>query len=182
VAGAAALIQSAYKQKSGKPGMNSRAMRAILQGRGVPQAAGTFPTSQNIGPLPNLREAVLATYPTWQAVKLPGSTKTGPLDDYDGDGVPNLIEFALGMNPQLATQVGLPVVDYPGGVPRMFYQADWSAGTTRYIPETSTDLVNWTNTGLSIESLGRSAWAESFRVTAPAGSQRRFLRLRIEQQ
>ncbi len=181
VTGAVALMQSAYKQQSGKPGMNAWEMRAILEGRGAAQQAGTYPVTQKIGPLPNLRESVLATYPTWRLIKLPGSTNTGPLDDFDGDGVQNLMEFALGMNPQLATRVGLPVVDYPGGVPRMFYQADWSAGTTQYIPETSTDLVNWTTTGLTIESLGRSAWAESFRVTAPAGGPRRFLRLRVSQ-
>ena len=181
VTGAAALMQSAYKQRSGRPGMNSRAMRAILEGRGVPQQTGVYPVTENIGPLPNLREALLATYPTWQPLKLPGNVRTGPLDDFDGDGVANLMEFALGMNPQLNTQVGLPVVDFPGGVPRIFYQTDWSAGTTRYIPESSTDLVNWTGSGLTIENLGRSAWAESFRVTAPADGPRRFLRLRVEQ-
>jgi hypothetical protein len=177
VAGAAALMQSAYKQKSGKPGMNSRAMRAILEGRGLPQQAGVNPVSQKIGPLPHLREAVLATYPTWQPVKLPGTVKTGPLDDYDGDGVQNLMEFALGMNPKLATRVGLPVVDFPNGVPRMFYQTDWSAGTTRYIPETSTDLVNWNSMELGgttadnkLEYIvagsrtGQAAWGNTIRL------------------
>jgi hypothetical protein len=182
VTGAAVLVQSAYKQQSGKSGMDSWSMRAILQGRGAPQQAGVNPVTQKIGPMPNLRESVLATYFTWQPVRLPGSQRTGPLDDYDSDGVANLMEFALGMNPQLATQVGLPVVDYPGGVPRMFYQMDHSLGTTQFIPETSTDLANWTSAGLTFESLGVSGRAESFRVTAPAGGDRRFLRLRVQEQ
>ena len=125
---------------------------------------------------------MLATYPTWQPVKLPGSVKTGPLDDYDGDGVQNLMEFALGMNPQLATQTGLPVVDYPGGIPRMFYQIDHSLGTTDYIAETSTNLLHWTSTGLTTESLGGSGFYESLRTTAPPGTGARFLRLRVSQQ
>ncbi len=64
VASAAAILQSVYKEAGGcTPGGYGTALppdsiRAILKRTGSPQQAGTYPTSQNIGPRPDLVAAI----------------------------------------------------------------------------------------------------------------------------
>ena len=41
---------------------------------------------------------------------------TNPQGDEDGDGVPNLVEYAFGMNPRTASDLWkLPVIEFVGG-------------------------------------------------------------------
>lgn len=53
----------------------------------------------------------LRPFEQWQATNWPPATPRdilGPLGDPDGDGIPNLMEYALGLNPTNATRAGLP--------------------------------------------------------------------------
>src|SRR5690606_18534448 len=60
VAGACALVQSVYKARNDGATLTSRQMRDLLVSTGLPQQDGSFPASQNIGPLPNVAAAVVA--------------------------------------------------------------------------------------------------------------------------
>lgn len=57
VAGAAALLQSAYRAETGLT-LPPRDLRDALRAAGSPQTSGAFPATQNIGPLPDVRAAV----------------------------------------------------------------------------------------------------------------------------
>lgn len=57
VAAAVALVESRYEQLNNRP-LSPLAMRSILMGTGSPQQSGTFPASQNIGPLPDVQNAL----------------------------------------------------------------------------------------------------------------------------
>ena len=110
------------------------------------------------------------TFATWSE-DFPGLS-TDPLVDDDGDGFSNLLEYAFGTDPLVgtstpqtttvltATQLEIQLPTLPSNRPDIVVGA-----------ETSTDLVNWTDTGV-VET------ADGFAVdrTGPL----RFLRLTVE--
>lgn len=96
--------------------------------------------------------------------------------DPDGDGLVNLLEYALGGLPTSATSAPVPVVSNPGGttLALTYVRARSELG---YAVQTTTDLGNpasWTTAGVAQGTPG-----PDLRVTAtiPVSGGRRFLRL-----
>jgi len=75
-----------------------------------------------------------------------------------GDGICNLVKFALGMNPLVNSLNGLPVVSTTNGNLQIHFNRNLSATDTAYNIEASSDMVNWT----TIASLpaGSSTWSQ----------------------
>jgi hypothetical protein len=106
---------------------------------------------------------------------------SGPLDDFDRDGIVNLLEFALGLNPLLADGGPLTVLKIEGGELSLTYAKDTSLGGIFYQVERSLDLVSWTPVPDQIESLSGSVEVRKATVSMAPNLQL-FLRLVIEQQ
>ncbi len=74
--------------------------------------------------------------------------------DYDQDGLANLLEYALGLDPTMASLSGLPAVtlkDYSGTVYlSMLFHRSSLATDLSYIVQGSSDLVTWTDLGTSM--------------------------------
>ena|GEM_PF-1184846 len=96
VAGACALLQAVYKQQNDGAVLSSPQIREILINTGVPQQGGASPEWQQIGPLPNLRAAVLSMLPVDCPMDLSGPSGTGlngtvyamtPFDDGSGEAL-----------------------------------------------------------------------------------------------
>ncbi|MBK1832427.1 Ig-like domain-containing protein [Roseibacillus ishigakijimensis] len=100
---------------------------------------------------------------------------TGPQGDDDGDGVSNLVEYALGLDPQAAEPSPGTLRD---GVLSFAKGAEAAAnGDLRYTIETSPDLQDpWTTVEASIET------DEEISCSLPEGQSRIFARLRVVQQ
>ena len=114
------------------------------------------------------------TYTTWAAIYGLG----GPLEDPEGDGMANIVEFAFGINPTLVDRSLIPRPQIIGsnmvlsfaqspGVSGITYGAEWSAtlqsGDWHTIPDTGT--------------------APQHVFSIPIGSNPRlFLRLRVTEQ
>lgn len=78
----------------------------------------------------------------WRLLHFGSTSNSGDgadLFDYDHDGIPNLVEFAFGMDPTHADNVTLPaaqltgnqlMIDFtqPSGVGGVTYEAEWNAG------------------------------------------------------
>ncbi len=90
----------------------------------------------------NLTVSVVDTYDTWKSgIGFANATVAEETADPDGDGIPNLEEFAFGGNPLQAKAVpGLPQAESGGGV--TFYSRQLAA--LSYEVDESTDLTNWT--------------------------------------
>lgn len=104
------------------------------------------------------------------------------LADPDGDGLPNLVEYALGADPRGATAV--PVVTLVEGRPALVFTRMRPATDVVYAVEASGDLLEWTRIWTGAEHPLVDGGARSVvevvpdaAAVAPAG--RRFLRLRI---
>lgn len=76
------------------------------------------------------------------------------LFDYDRDGITNLAEYGLGLNPTAASVSGLPVVSIKkyGGTNylSMTFHRSSSATDLTYTVQGSSDLTNWTDLASSI--------------------------------
>jgi hypothetical protein len=122
---------------------------------------------------------------------------TGLLDDLDGDGINNLLEYALNLDPTVNERVymqpntglrGLPAVylENAAGSERLtmeFVRRTFGSGSgLTYIPEFSADLIHWqalgTETVTEIDPRWERVKSADFLTTT--GVFRRFARLRVE--
>ena len=95
--------------------------------------------------------------------------------DADSDGMPNLLEYALGQNPLLATSRAQPIVGVAGG--RLTLTFTRSAADVTYRVESSTDLIRWNTISTNPGSVGNPVTVSDTVDISP--SARRFLRLNI---
>ncbi|HLP02950.1 MAG TPA: hypothetical protein VK163_13055 [Opitutaceae bacterium] len=137
------------------------------------------------GSLPNGTQTftltVLSPFQKWQQDKFGSSASddaiAGPSADPDGDGLENLLEYALGLDPLLhgATTV---VIDTDTGALRLTATKNAAATDIVYMVEVSSDLTSWTTTGTTVET----NTASTLRVvdnTKLTGANRRFIRLKV---
>lgn len=110
----------------------------------------------------------------------------GPHDDFLGDGVSNLLKYALGLPPRVAGRAHLPkaemqVVDEEPYLTLTFKRPS-AVRDVVYQVEASDDLVNWSDAvvTLSLEDNRDETITHTYRDAQPTtAANRRFLRLRV---
>ncbi len=106
---------------------------------------------------------------------------TAPLADPDGDGLPNLLEYALDCDPLKPSVNALPTVGtlaIDDNIHLTFTTTkNPDATDVNYTVESSTDLVTWTNAGLV--TLTDTTTRLVVRDSQPLGTTPRFFRLNI---
>jgi hypothetical protein len=128
-------------------------------------------------------------YDNWNASEFPAgdqgdSAITGPNATPSGDGVPNLLKYALGLNPMTTATSGLPVeaaaaVNGTNCVTFTYTKIDAATDIT-YHAEWSSDLATWSNTGLTETVLSDNGTSQQVRDSVPkAGNQNIFFRLNV---
>ena len=136
-----------------------------------------------------------APYQLWQqanftSAELTNSSISGDLADPDGDGIPNLMEYALGLNPKVPDLSGLPIASVQNlagtnylaiAYKQVLYNTDIS-----YTVQVSSDLVTW-NSGPGFTASigppvdngnGTETWTVQDTVPSDSTSPR-FIRLKI---
>ncbi len=99
--------------------------------------------------------------------------------DPDGDGVPNLLEYALGGDPSSALSAPLPIFQTSNNRLQVIFTPKVLTDLT-YLIQASDDLVSWTELDIS-SSLTLNqifTFTDTVDISA-AGRERRFLRLRV---
>ena len=126
-------------------------------------------------------------YNDWTAAYPPIGSSTNHLDDPDGDGHPNLAEYATGGNPADPADSGRsPSVSIPSNeafVCRFAERKDKLDRGLEYVLEATTNLVSGTWSTSGVERIGTDPLDENFNdVTnrvATDGNIRKFIRLRV---
>lgn len=105
---------------------------------------GRFAASWQAGPAtPGSRPQEGLTYESWRIAQFGGDAGlTDPLDDFEGDGYANLLEFALGWNPRERDGSLRPVVE--DGMLSLTFPRDPNTSGLSVRVEVSQDLVSWT--------------------------------------
>jgi hypothetical protein len=95
--------------------------------------------------------------------------------DHDGDGLCNLVEYALGGDPTAAGDAPRPTMIMVGDSPRMLrFSFHRARSDVTYTVEQSADLTRWDPLDTNPGNVG-----ETVVVETPADGGRRFLRLRV---
>jgi hypothetical protein len=120
------------------------------------------------------------TYTMWQAARVWTSVSTAAGDDPDGDGVQNLIEFALNTDPEVPSAAQLPQADRGQNELRFDYQQRVQLSGTQILPEWSEDMASWSlmPTPSTLQSLDLRTELKRA-VISTVGKDRLFLRLRV---
>jgi hypothetical protein len=169
------------------PDVKLKAGKQVLR---LAMGAGEF----NLGSLEfrPLASQAVADFNEWKQTQFPpehqaNAAISGPTADPDGDGVPNLLEYALNGNPMAAHTAGSP---QPGTVKlngstylTITYTRRVGATDLSFIIEASSDMVNWSSGSNTVPvSVTREGDEEVVvvRDALPLGqSSNRFLRLRV---
>lgn len=125
-------------------------------------------------------------YAAWAAGRSLAGTDAEATADPDGDGLPNLLEYALGLDPiQNTGEVGKPVVSRSGDALTLTYIRRIEAPDLTYLVEVSSDLVIWDSGTDAIEQVSVTtldATRQEIVVrdrTSLSSSPKRFIRLRV---
>jgi hypothetical protein len=82
-----------------------------------------------------------------------------------GDGIPNLLKYAFGLNPTQQVTNGLPVVTVVNGFLQVSFNRPDTDTDITYIVETSDDLVNWVQGSTYTESGNIPDQGDTFEVS-----------------
>jgi hypothetical protein len=112
---------------------------------------------------------------------------SGDLSDPDYDGIPNLLEYALGLDPNQTSVSGLPVCSSSGGYLAFTFNRQKSATDITYSVEATDDLGSswtriWSSSGVPYGGGGNASEQVTVLDTDSIRSSpthRRFLRLKI---
>jgi len=151
--------------------------------------------SLNVGP--EVNSLAPESFPAWQKLyfsptQIADTSISGPTEDPDGDGVGNLVEYALNLDPTFNEEAvmtagtglrGLPLAGIENDQLTMEFvrRTAASGASLTYLPEFSDDLVTWTAAGTEISTNLNSRW-QRVKITdsaATSGDVARFVRLRI---
>ncbi|MES2920352.1 MAG: immunoglobulin domain-containing protein [Verrucomicrobiota bacterium] len=103
---------------------------------------------------------------------------TGP--DSDGDGIADLMEFGLGLNPQQPSMQGLPTLSQAAGQRVFRFTRPNNLSGLTYTVQTSTDLEEWSGT-LPVTVESSTATTETLVASLPTGQPKLLVRLRVHQ-
>jgi Bacterial Ig domain len=119
------------------------------------------------------------------AAQLTDATVSGPSADPYGSGVPNLLAYALQLNPATARPTDVPHANLVNGHLTMAYVSPTAITDVTYLVEVSTDLITWhSGTGYTqVASTVTASTGNTITVSdaLPTTTQKRFMRLLVTQ-
>ncbi len=125
------------------------------------------------------------TFVQWTSAHFPGVSNpgiTGPAADPDGDGLPNLLEYLLGTDPNVrdAPDSALNCAGDGNGHLLFVFRLSKNLTGASYTLQQSTDLHDWTDTGITPEISSDQGSYSILQAAVPQGENSRlFLRLRV---
>ena len=130
---------------------------------------------------------ILSGYDAWALAYFAPGEATDPAGgalaaDPDADGLSNLLEYALGLEPKTETTSALPHVSASGSEWVYTYTRPVARSDIVYAVEVSTALTSWTTDGVTHELVSTDAVAgtQTWRARYPmAGAANAFFRLKV---
>jgi hypothetical protein len=166
-------VSGVYRQ----PGDTAQYTAALFDTRGYynRNSQGQYVQITGANPVPT------AFYATRVSAKLAWIySVTDPTGDFDGDGLPNLMEYALNRNPLAADSAGATTVAREGDFLTLTFTRVTTATDIQYEVQKSEDLVTWTPAASQGQSISTSGNLQTVKASEPIGSTALFLRLSVK--
>jgi hypothetical protein len=123
-------------------------------------------------------------YNQWRGANFGTNTSNpaiaGDMADPAGDGIPNVMKYALGLNPADSGAAGLPAASAGAGTLILTYTKVKSATDATYQPLWSPDLLNWYNTNITQAVLLDNGTTQQIQAIVPiTGDRKLFMELQV---
>lgn len=132
-----------------------------------------------------VKSVTVVSFRQWQVSNFGAQANNAQIADPNaspsGDGIANLIKYALGLDPNAPASQGMPVLSRDGGQLSLSYNKAAYATNIVTQVEWSTDLVHWSTTGVTSTVLSDDGHTQEIRASVPAGTTSKFLRLSVTQ-
>ena len=92
-----------------------------------------------------------------------------PAGDRDGDGIPNLLEYAFHLNPDTPDVAGTPQFAVASGMATLTYRKVTTATDIGYTVQQSTDLIGWSTANAEEQRMSLVGNVETVKVSVPVG-------------
>jgi hypothetical protein len=141
--------------------------------------------NRNAAPDVDQSFTVAGNFAAWRQAKftadeLLDQSISGPNAVYGHDGLPNLVKYALGLEPKQDSTSGLPTVTTTATDWVYIYTRPVDTTDLSYAVEVSTDLTTWTTAGVTHELVSTGAGTETWRGRYPLASAANvFFRLKV---
>ena len=128
---------------------------------------------------------VLPSFDSWRIdrftpAELADATKSGPNAVFGADGIPNLVKYALGLEPKQNATTGLPEMSMTATDWVYTYTRPASITDVTYTVEVSTTLTSWDTAGVVHELVSTANGIETWHARFPLASAARvFFRLQV---
>ncbi len=155
----------------------------------TPPATQSTPTPKPVTPTPTpTPKPTTSGFAAWQAkyftaAQLADPNISGPSADPYGSGVPNLLAYALQLDPSTAQVSNVPHATIQNGHLTLTYVVPSAITDVTFIVEVSTDLQTW-NTGAGYTSVistvaGTTGQTITVQDALPSTARKHFMRLRV---
>ncbi|MBI3885551.1 MAG: immunoglobulin domain-containing protein [Opitutae bacterium] len=159
----------------------------LLDGTGTVTVRAAQAGDENFDPAPAVDRAftVLPSFDSWRIDRFTGAeladtNLSGPNAVFGADGIPNLVKYALGLEPKQNATLGLPEMSMTATDWVYTYTRPASVTDLAYAVEVSTDLATWTTTGVTHELVSTTGGVETWRARFPLSSAAKvFFRLQV---
>jgi len=144
---------------------------------GVAWTGSSAPKTGN--PVDLLNGIVVDPYAAWAASKGLTPAQSDPTADPDADGIVNLLEYFLGLDPTVSDPAGMPTGRIEGSDFAFRFNRSRTAAGATYRVVTSSDLVTWTPAASTPVLESSTADLETYVVKFPMTAPRLFVRLEV---
>ena len=148
------------------------------------RAVATNDGGTSLGQILNFTAMATPSFATWQVFFFGANTSNlliaGPDANPCKDGVSNLLKYAFGLDPNINSVAGLPVLGFGSGSLNLTYNRVLVATDLVYTVEWSPDLTNWSSTGITQQVVGGDITSNRILASIPtAGNFAKFMRVKV---
>lgn len=172
---ASSNLPVSFSVVSGPATVNGNSLTLTGPGTVVVQATQSGNGNYHAATSVNQTFVVSSNFESWRMANFTAGERadnnlSGPNAVYTADGLPNLVKYALGLPPKTAATTGLPQLSVSSGEWVFTYTRPSAITDVTYAVHVSTNLTNWSDSGVTHEFVSSSGGVATWRARVATSS------------